>query len=82
MYKLPGNQDILFLADYSECLLKSYLFSSKNLNFGSVAEIQWPVLSCPVCAPRTASLKNSVFLKEIEIKIAYKLKENVNTKFV
>lgn len=65
MYKLPGNQDILFLADYSEFLLKSYLFSPSNLIFGSVAEIQWPVLFCSICAPRTVSLKNSVCLKQI-----------------
>lgn len=82
MYKLPGNQDILFLADYSEFLLKSYLFSSKNSNFGSVAEVQWPVLSCAICALRTVSIKNSVCLVEIQIKITHKLKENVNTKFV
>jgi len=82
MYKLSGNQDILFLAEYSEFLLNSYLFSSKNLNFGSVAEIQWPVLSYPICAPRPISLKNSICLKEIQFKIAYKLKENVNIKFV
>lgn len=74
-------QETKVLTDNSKFLLKSYLFSSMNSNFGSVAETWWPVLSCPIRAPGTVSLKNCVCLKEIELKITYKCKENDNTKF-